>query len=40
MGGDANEVLLVTAAGAEAWPRLPKSAVAARLAQRIAEGLA
>ena len=40
MGGDANEVLLVTAAGAEAWPRLPKSAVAARLAQRIAEALA
>ena len=40
MGGEANEVLLVTAAGAEAWPRLPKSEVAARLAQRIAEALA
>lgn len=40
MGGDANEVTLVTAAGAEPWPRLPKSEVAARLAQRIAVALA
>ncbi len=40
MGGDANEVHLVTEAGAEPWPRLPKSEVAARLAQRIAAALA
>ena len=40
MGGEANEVLLVTDAGAEPWPRLPKSEVAARLARRIAEALA
>ena len=40
MGGDANEVHLVTAEGIEAWPRLPKSDVAARLAQRIAKALA
>ena len=39
MGGEANEVLLVTEAGAEPWPRLPKAEVAARLAQRIAEAL-
>ncbi len=40
MGGDLNEVHLVTAAGIEAWPRMPKSDVAGRLAQRIAEALA
>jgi len=40
MGGELNEVHLVTAAGIEAWPRLPKSDVAGRLAQRIAEALA
>ena len=39
MGGEANEVLLVTEAGAEPWPRLSKAEVAARLAQRIAEAL-
>ena len=39
MGGPANEVHLVTAAGAEHWPMLPKAEVAARLAQRIAEAL-
>jgi len=39
MGGDLNEVHLVTAAGVEAWPRLPKSEVAGRLARRIAEAL-
>ena len=39
MGGDLNEVCLITAAGVEGWPRLPKSEVAARLAQRIAEAL-
>jgi phosphopantothenoylcysteine decarboxylase/phosphopantothenate--cysteine ligase len=37
MGGRDNAVLLLTAAGAEAWPRLAKEEVARRLAQRIAE---
>ncbi len=37
MGGDANMVHLVTEAGVEDWPRMPKNDVAARLAQRIAE---
>ena len=40
MGGDANAVHLVTAAGVEDWPRMPKADVAARLAQRIAEDMA
>jgi len=40
MGGDANEVHLVTEAGAEHWPLLPKAEVAARLAARIAAALA
>ena len=40
MGGEANEVHLLTAEGAEAWPRLPKAEVAARLARRIAQALA
>jgi phosphopantothenoylcysteine decarboxylase/phosphopantothenate--cysteine ligase len=40
MGGEENEVLLVTAAGAEPWPRMSKVAVASRLAARIAEALA
>ncbi len=39
MGGELNEVHLVTAAGLEAWPLLPKSEVAGRLASRIAEAL-
>ena len=39
MGGDANEIHLVTAAGAEHWPLLPKAEVAARLAARIAAEL-
>lgn len=39
MGGDANTVHLVTAAGVESWTRLPKRDVAARLAQRIADAL-
>ncbi len=37
MGGTENAVQLVTAAGVETWPRLPKDAVAARLADRIAD---
>ncbi len=40
MGGAENAVTLVTAAGAEAWPRAPKSEVARLLALRIAEALA
>ncbi len=40
MGGAENEVRLVTAAGVEAWPRLPKEEVARRLAARVAEALA
>ena len=40
MGGDENAVLLVTADGAETWPRLAKEEVAKRLAARIAETLA
>ncbi len=40
MGGEANEVHLVTARGAESWPRMPKAEVAARLALCIADALA
>ena len=40
MGGTENEISLVTADGIEAWPRLGKDEVAARLAARIAEALA
>ncbi len=40
MGGATNAVHLVTATGSEAWPELPKSAVAARLMERIADALA
>lgn len=36
MGGAENEIHLVTEAGVEEWPRLPKEAVAGRLADRIA----
>ncbi len=36
-GADGNTVLLVTKNGAEAWPRLSKTEVAARLADRIAD---
>ncbi|MFM9828805.1 MAG: bifunctional phosphopantothenoylcysteine decarboxylase/phosphopantothenate--cysteine ligase CoaBC [Sphingomonas sp.] len=39
MGGGANTVHVVTAAGVESWELLPKEAVAARLALRIAETL-
>ncbi len=37
MGGEHNTVHLVTAAGVEDWPEMPKAAVAARLAARIAQ---
>jgi len=40
MGGTENAVTVITAAGAEAWPRMGKDEVARRLAQRIAEALA
>jgi phosphopantothenoylcysteine decarboxylase / phosphopantothenate---cysteine ligase len=40
MGGDENQVLLVYPQGTEAWPRVSKTEVAARLAGRIAEDLA
>jgi len=40
MGGAENAVILITAEGAEDWPRMKKSEVAARLAARIAEHLA
>ncbi|HUC19843.1 MAG TPA: bifunctional phosphopantothenoylcysteine decarboxylase/phosphopantothenate--cysteine ligase CoaBC [Acetobacteraceae bacterium] len=36
MGGEENEVLLVSETGVETWPRLPKPEVARRLALRIA----
>ena len=38
-GSDGNTVLLLTGAGAEAWPRLSKIEIARRLAGRIAESL-
>jgi phosphopantothenoylcysteine decarboxylase/phosphopantothenate--cysteine ligase len=37
MGGTRNHVHLVSAAGAEEWPEMPKADVAARLVARIAE---
>ena len=39
MGGEANAIHLVTAAGVESWDRLPKAEVAIRLAARIADAL-
>lgn len=39
MGGDANTVHLVRTDGVETWERMPKSAVAERLAARIADAL-
>jgi phosphopantothenoylcysteine decarboxylase/phosphopantothenate--cysteine ligase len=39
MGGDANAVHLITAAGVESWDRLSKAEVAKRLALRIAAEL-
>lgn len=39
MGGSENAVTLITAAGAEAWPRMGKDAVARALADRIAAAL-
>lgn len=39
MGGDANAVHLINAAGVERWEELPKTEVAARLIARIADAL-
>ena len=39
MGGSENAVTLITEAGADAWPRMGKDAVAAELARRIADAL-
>lgn len=39
MGGDENAVTLITAAGAETWPRAAKAEVAKQLAARIADAL-
>ncbi len=39
MGGAENAVTLITAEGEEAWERMGKDAVAARLADRIARAL-
>ena len=39
MGGTENAVTLITAEGPEVWPRMPKQAVAERLAARIATTL-
>ena len=40
MGGAANTVHIVTASGVESWERMPKDAVAVRLAERIAAAFA
>jgi phosphopantothenoylcysteine decarboxylase/phosphopantothenate--cysteine ligase len=39
MGGDANQVHLITPEGVESWDKAAKSDVARRLAERIAEHL-
>ena len=39
MGGDANRVHLVTAAGVDSWERLPKDAVAKQIVRKIADAL-
>ncbi len=39
MGGTENDVTLITADGAEDWPRMAKAEVATRLAERIAKAL-
>ncbi len=39
MGGDDNTIHLVTHSGVEAWPKMAKTEVAARLVERIAEAL-
>jgi len=39
MGGSENQVLLITKTSAESWPRMPKDAVARKLAAEIAKAL-
>ncbi|MEQ9674997.1 MAG: phosphopantothenoylcysteine decarboxylase, partial [Roseovarius indicus] len=39
MGGQENAVTLITAEGAEEWPRMTKAQVADRLAQKVADAL-
>jgi phosphopantothenoylcysteine decarboxylase / phosphopantothenate---cysteine ligase len=39
MGGDENEILLISADGVERWPRLSKDEVGRRLAARICRAL-
>ncbi|WP_298401528.1 bifunctional phosphopantothenoylcysteine decarboxylase/phosphopantothenate--cysteine ligase CoaBC [Sphingobium sp.] len=39
MGGDANTVQIVTAAGIESWPSLPKGEVADKLIEKVAHAL-
>ena len=39
MGGDDNTVSVVSAAGVEAWPKMTKTEVAAKLVERIADAL-
>ena len=39
MGGDNNQVLLITRDGAQTWPRMAKDAVARKLAEEIAKAL-
>ncbi len=39
MGGGANAIHLITASGIESWERMPKEAVAERLAARIADAM-
>ena len=40
MGGQDNAVILITAHGAEPWPRMSKHAVGAKLVRRIVAALA
>ncbi|MFB0873825.1 MULTISPECIES: bifunctional phosphopantothenoylcysteine decarboxylase/phosphopantothenate--cysteine ligase CoaBC [unclassified Sphingobium] len=40
MGGDSNAVQIVTAAGIDVWPPLPKNQVATRLIEKVAHALA
>ena len=39
MGGSENAITLISQAGAESWPRMPKAEVAAALAERAAQAL-
>jgi phosphopantothenoylcysteine decarboxylase/phosphopantothenate--cysteine ligase len=39
MGGDDNEILLLTVLDVERWPKMSKGEIARRLARRIAEAL-